>query len=95
MQAQAQLPNGIAIALNNSPKSVAFSFLGRKPFLDLRKGILGIWDNKGFTIHGVEYAHNRWHELVEDSPLWNYVKDLVISDYQNPLENMEAFFRQE
>ena len=74
--------------------SVAFNFSGRKAYLDLRQGVLVIWDNKGLTIQAEEYTLNRWHTLIEDSPLWNYVKDLIISDYKNPIENMEAFFRQ-
>lgn len=93
MIAEARLPNGIAIALNNSPKSIAFSFQGRKPFLDLRQGILGIWDNQALTIHGTDYANNKWHSIEEDSALWKYFKDLIASDYQNPLEGMNMFFR--
>lgn len=94
MIAEARLPNGIAVALNNSPKSVAFTFQGQNAFLDLRQGVLAIWDRKALNLDGTEHAHNKWHVLEEDSVLWKYFKDLIASDYVNPLEGMGAFFRQ-
>ena len=95
MIAEAMLPNGIAVALNNSPSSVAFVFRGKQAFIDNREGMLAIWDRKGFTLDGKEYVFHQWHTLNEGESLYKYMKDLISKDYVNPLEGMQEFFSQQ
>ena len=95
MIAEARLTCGVTIALNSGPPhQVAFVFQQKKPFLDLREGILGIWDNSCLTIHGVDYKYNHWHLLEKESSLYKYMSSLIDSDYQSPLEAMQGFFQQ-
>ena len=85
MIAEAQLGNGIAVALNNSPKQIAFVRQARTALIDDREGVRAIWDNKGVSINEVDYAFNQWHNLEEDSDLFKYWKSLITSDYQEPI----------
>lgn len=85
MIAEAQLGNGIAVALNNSPFQIAFVRQARNALVDDREGIRAIWDNKGLSINGVEFKFNYWYSLEKDSNLFKYWKSLIISDYQEPM----------
>lgn len=83
MQAQAQLQyEHIVVALNNSPRSIAFvrpSHL--KPYVDIREGLTAIWDKRLVKIGEKEYDYNSWHPLEEGTELFLYFNSLLGNDY--------------